>query len=131
MFWRILWRLLCTSRGRLALAILAVASGATVCAALMNLDLDAGEKLTREFRSLGANIVISPAQAGDTAQTMDAAVMDKIGALHVPAVTGAAPYLYIVAEAGPRGEAVPVIVAGTWFDQVALMNSWWKVDGSW
>src|SRR5947209_5600970 len=63
MFWRILWRLLNASRGRLALAVLAVASGAAVCSALLNLDLDATDKLTREFRVLGANIVISAAQA--------------------------------------------------------------------
>ena len=75
MFWRILWRLLWASRSRLALALLAVASGAAVCAALVNLDLDAGDKLTREFRTLGANVVVSPQQSGDAAATMDAGVM--------------------------------------------------------
>src|SRR5260370_576865 len=72
MFWRILWRLLYASRGRLALAVIAVASGAAVCAALLNLNLDATDKLTREFRVVGANVVISAAQNGDAAATIDA-----------------------------------------------------------
>jgi putative ABC transport system permease protein len=131
MFWRILWRLLWASRGRLALALVAVASGATVCAALVNLDLDAGDKLTREFRSLGANVVVAPVQTADTAATMDSAVMDRIGALHATEIIAAAPYLYFVAQAGEQTSPVPVIVAGAWFDQVARINSWWKVEGQW
>ncbi len=129
MFWRILWRLLWASRGRLALALLAVASGATVCAALVNLDLDATDKLTREFRILGANIIVSPEQTGDTPATMDAAVMDRIRDLHAPEVVAAVPYLYIAAQASDQGNGTPVIVAGTWLDEAARMNSWWKVEG--
>ena len=130
MFWRILWRLLYASRGRLALAVLAVASGAAVCAALLNLNLDATDKLTREFRVLGANIVVSAAQ-GDAAATLDDGAMQQIDNLHLTEVVAAAPYLYLsgVADAGQNSSAV--IVAGTWFDEVARMNSWWKVDGNW
>src|SRR5580692_2701640 len=131
MFWRILWRLLYASRSRLALALLAVASGAAVCAALVNLDLDAGDKLTREFRTLGANIVISPNESGDASATMDSGVMSKIGSMQVPGFIAAAPYLYVVAQAGGPQNAIPLIVAGAWLDQVALMDSWWKVDGEW
>lgn len=130
MFWRILWRLLYASRGRLALAILAVASGAAVCAALLNLNLDATDKLTREFRVLGANIVVSAAP-GDAAATLDANAMQQIEALHLPEVVAAAPYLYLSGEAKTGGNSTAVILAGTWFDEAARMNSWWKVDGNW
>lgn len=134
MFWRILWRLLWASRSRLVLALVAVTAGAAVCAALVNLDLDAGDKLTREFRSLGANVVVSPAQSAGTGTTMDSGVMDRIDALRAPEIIAAAPYLYVVAQAGPQsaaqGALSPVIVAGTWFDQAARINSWWSVTGS-
>lgn len=129
MFWRILWRLLWASRSRLALALVAVASGATICAALVNLDLDASDKLTREFRSLGANVVISLAQTANTAATMDAAVMGRIDAQQAPEILAAAPYLYLVAQTGDEKIPVPVIVAGTWFDQIARINSWWSITG--
>jgi putative ABC transport system permease protein len=158
MFWRILWRLLHASRGRLLLAFIAVASGAAVCAALLNLDLDAGDKLAREFRVLGANVVVAPQRTSDAVPLMDAAAMAQINALRVPEIVAAAPYLYIAAQAetptqaaatpAPASQArpaaasnvvppadqaagVPVIVAGTWFDQIARMNSWWKIEGQW
>ena len=129
MFWRILWRLLYASRARLALAVLAVASGAAVCAALLNLNLDATDKLTREFRVLGANIVVS-ATPGDAAATLDASAMQRIEDMHLPEVAGAAPYLYLSGEAEAGGNSTAVILAGTWFDEVSRMNSWWKVDGN-
>jgi putative ABC transport system permease protein len=131
MFWRILWRLLYASRGRLALALIAVASGAAVCTALLNLDLDATDKLTREFRVLGANVVISAPQTGDAAATLGAASMRQIEQLRLPEVVAGAPYLYLSAEANAGGNSAPVIVAGTWLDEVARMSSWWKVQGSW
>ena len=123
LFWRILWRLLWASRSRLALALLAVASGAAVCAALVNLDLGASDQFTREFRSLGANVVVSPAQTGNTAATMDAGVTGRIDALRAPEIMAAAPYLYLVAQTGSQAAPVAVIVAGTWFDQIARINS--------
>jgi putative ABC transport system permease protein len=137
MFWRILWRLLSASRGRLALALIAVASGAAVCSALFNLNLDAGDKLTREFRVLGANVIVAPPRTADAAPVMDAGAMARIAALHRAEVVAAAPYLYISAQAqgaapaGEKNKDIPVIVAGTWFDQIARMNSWWKIDGGW
>ena len=62
MFGRLLLKLLRGSRGRLAVALVAVISCAAVTSALLNLDLDIERKLTREFRTLGANLVISPRQ---------------------------------------------------------------------
>ena len=127
MFWRIFRQLLGASRGRLTLALIALSSGAAISSALLNIDLDAEQKLTHEFRTLGANVVVAPPSAGSDAALADAAVMDRIAGLHAPQIVAAAPYLYVAANAG----AQPVILAGTWFDQVAKMNSWWKVDGGW
>ncbi len=127
MFLRILWRLLGASRGRLALALVALASGAAVCSALLNVNLDAGRKLTQEFRTLGANVVIAPPPAGGDAALADAGVMDQLAALRIPQIVAAAPYLYVAANSGTQ----PVILAGTRFDQVSKMNSWWKVEGNW
>ena len=131
MFWRILWRLLYASRARLALAVLAVASGAAVCAALLNLDLDATDKLTREFRVLGANVVISAPPSGDAAATVNLDALRQIEELRLPEIVAAAPYLYLSGEAETEGNRAAVIVAGTWLDEVSRMNSWWKIEGNW
>jgi putative ABC transport system permease protein len=127
MFLRILWKLLGASRGRLAVALIALTSGAAVCSALLNVNLDAERKLTQEFRTLGANVVIAPPAGGSEAALADAAVLDRIAALRVPQIIATAPYLYVAANSGSQ----PVILAGTWFDQVAKMNSWWKLEGGW
>jgi putative ABC transport system permease protein len=131
MFWRILWCLLYASRARLALAVIAVASGGAVCAALLNLNLDATDKLTHEFLVLGANVVISPTESGEASATLDSGVARQVEDLRLPEIVGVAPYLYLSATAKAGGNSTPVIVAGTWLDEAARMNSWWKVDGNW
>ena len=107
MFWRILWRLLYASRARLVLALIAVASGAAVCTALLNLDLDATDKLTREFRVLGANVVVAAPQTGDATATLGAGSMRQIEELRLPGVVAAAPYLYLSAEANAGRNSAP------------------------
>jgi putative ABC transport system permease protein len=94
---------------------------------LLNVNLDAERKLTQEFRTLGANVVIAPPAGGSEAAVADATVLDRISALHIPQIVATAPYLYVAANSGSQ----PVILAGTWFDQVARMNSWWKLEGGW
>jgi putative ABC transport system permease protein len=140
MFWRILRQLFRASRWRLVLAVASVASGAAVTSALINLQLDASRKLTREFRSLGANLVIVPARAaagGAEPPLADAAVLDRLAPLVAspPHVVASAPYLYVVAQAANAGSSNSslhnVILAGTWLDQVKPMSSWWKVQGQW
>ena len=135
MFWRLVFRLLRGSRGRFALAIFAIVSGATVISALLNLDLGVQNKLTQEFRTLGANIVISPS-SGAQAQIGGAEapslmpekdVLDALQLLPSAQLAGAAPYLYIVA----RVENNPVVVAGTWLDQAQRLDPTWKLEGNW
>jgi len=132
MFWRLLWQLLRAGRGRLGVALLALVSGAAVSSALLNLHLDAERKLTQEFRTLGANVVVAPPRALGSAGTelplMDAAVVGRISAARTAQVLAAAPYLYIVARAGDERS---VIVAGTWLDQARRMDPWWKIQGQW
>ncbi|HWZ53475.1 MAG TPA: FtsX-like permease family protein [Candidatus Acidoferrales bacterium] len=142
MFWRLLFQLLRGSRGRLAVALVALVSGAAVISALMNLDLDIGSKLTEEFRTLGANVVIAPlapqgnaraaANSGSGGSAEVPALMDqstvlgKIKAIENQDIVAAAPYLYIIARAGKT----QVVVAGTWLDAASKLAPTWKVDGN-
>jgi putative ABC transport system permease protein len=144
MFWRLLWRLLRGSQSRLAVALIALISGAAIVSALLNLDLDIERKLTQEFRSLGANLVISSARASQGPDTsagaenpsnmaappdlMDAsAVLGPVESLRTSDVLAAAPYLYVVAKVGDK----PLVVAGTWLDQARALAPTWKLDGNW
>ncbi len=139
MFGRLLLQLLRGSRGRLAVALIAIVSGAAVISALLNLDLDVGSKLTQEFRSLGANVVIAPRQPqGSTpAKTNVAVSLNASGLMDGNVVVEqlqsvkaaqiiAAPYLYVIA----RAEKTPVVVAGTWLDEAQKLAPTWKIEGN-
>jgi putative ABC transport system permease protein len=139
MFPRLLWKLLRSNRGRLAVALVAVISGATVISALLNIQFDISRKLTQEFRLLGANLVISPgssmptngatngaASSAASANLMSAdSVLPQVEHLRSPEVVAAAPYLYFVA----RTHDTSVVVAGTWLDQASKLEPTWKVAG--
>lgn len=133
MFWRLLFQLLRGSRGRLAVALLALASGAAVISALLNLDLDMERKLTQEFRSLGANLVIAPRRTPGIADSaaISGALMNQtevlaaVENLRSPEVVATAPMLYVVVQA--RGSNV--VLAGTWLDQIPKLAPSWKISG--
>ena len=135
MFGRLLWKLLRGSQGRLAVALVALVSGAAVISALLNLDLDVERKLTQEFRSLGANVVIAArpvpqaADAGAATPVLlsEDRVRDGLEKMYSPEIAGSAPYLYVVAHAANT----PVVVAGTWLDQQLALAPTWKVEGNW
>jgi putative ABC transport system permease protein len=135
MFARLVWKLLRGSRGRLAVAIVALVSGAAVISALLNLDLDVERKLTQEFRAYGANLVLAPLQdstgsdMASAAVTMsEASVVDSIDHPPVPGVVAAAaPFLYLVG----RARESQVVVVGTWLDQAPKLSPTWKLDGEW
>ena len=139
MFGRLLLQLLRGSRGRLAVALIAIVSGAAVISALLNLDLDVGSKLTQEFRSLGANVVIAPRQPqGSTPGNRNVAVsLSAPGLMNENAVVEqlksvktaqivAAPYLYVIA----RADKTQVVVAGTWLDEAQKLSPTWKIEGN-
>ena len=131
MFRRILFHLLSGNRVRFTVALLALISGGAVVSALLNLDFDVTRKLTQEFRSLGANLVISAPQTAAPASGAPALIDDsafqKIEKLQIPGVV-AAPYLYLVAHAN-SDSGPSVVVAGTWLDRVSYLAPWWKISG--
>jgi putative ABC transport system permease protein len=134
MFRRLVWRLVRGNKGRLAVALVALVSGAAVISALLNLEFDLERKLTREFRLLGANVVLASKPDAQTAGARTAtrsllsesAVENGLKAMHSPDISASAPYLYIVAQA----EGTPVVVAGTWLDQTQSLEPTWKIEGA-
>ena len=131
MFKLLLWHLLWGNRIRLAVILLALTSGGAVISALMNLDIDVDRKLSQEFRSLGANLVISAPAAGSSDAgplvLMDASVMRAVEPLQSSGAV-ASPYLYLVADIG-SAHGREVVVAGTWLDRLVQMSPWWQISG--
>jgi putative ABC transport system permease protein len=123
-FPHILRRSLIHRRARSLSALIALTVSAAVATALLTLYADLDAKLHHEFRSFGANIVITaPNDAGFPFASNELA----IARIHTAAGEDAlvAPFAYAVATTD-RG--TPVVVAGTDFDAVKRLDSSWQVD---
>jgi putative ABC transport system permease protein len=118
MFWRILRRFISGNPGRLAVMLLALGAGATITAALLNLKVDAQRRLTTEFRSFGANVVVAPRTAAMPASaseaTLDQSILGQIPAVWGQHGVAMGPRLYLVADArkASSNHAAPVVIAG-------------------
>jgi putative ABC transport system permease protein len=159
MFLRILGDSLFRQRRRKAIALVAVALGTAAASALGDIALDVGDKMNRELKSFGANLVVLP-RGGSGPITIGG---EDLSALRVPAylpaddvmrvkdnfwknnILGFAPVLDVpVIVAGRRA-----LLRGTWFERPApiagdaaagtaaalaglrVLNPYWSVDGRW
>jgi putative ABC transport system permease protein len=109
-------------RARSVSALIAMTVSAGVATALLTLYADLDAKLHREFRSFGANVVITapanrPLPSDAIARVREAAGTDA----------AAAEFGYAVAT---TDTGTPVVVAGTDFAAVRRLDSWWQV-GAW
>jgi putative ABC transport system permease protein len=138
----------------------ALALGMAVATAALSVSLDVGDRLAREFRSLGANLIVTPES--------DSLPLEIGGVDYRPANAGAylpesdlpkiktvfwhnniiafAPRIEVQAEALPITSAnwIDVLVIGTWAEHslglpdggefatgAIKTNPWWKIDGRW
>jgi putative ABC transport system permease protein len=120
MLLRIMLRSATVRRGRTLLTLLAIAVAAAVSTALLNLYVDMQAKLHREFRSYGANVVVSAKQGtslpADALTTVERELQGR----------GAAMAVAYAAVHTPGGS--PVIVAGVDFERARKLNTWWSVS---
>ena len=137
MFWRLvresLWRP--RNRRRAAWAVLAVTLGTAVAAAMLNVSLDVGDKVGRELRALGANVLVTPAADSlpveiggiDYRPVSEGAFISEasLGSLKEifwrNNIIAFAPFLYVparlVTPAGPDSQEQATTLVGTWFDR--------------
>lgn len=153
MFLRLLYQSFRRQQRRKLLAGMAITLGVAVATAMIAVGVDVGDKISRELRSYGANIVVYPADAALDVRVGDQAIKPASGVSHLkesalPNIKGMfwghnvlafAPFLYTQAEVD--GHQVPVI--GTYFDKqlyfgtedfstgVEKLYPWWKVEGKW
>jgi len=117
MFWRIVRRLFAAQRGRLLVILLALGAGAALTAALLNIQVDARSRLTKEFRAFGTNVIVAPRDAGDSstpAALLNEALVSQVREFHAPPQSSASSNLYVVADVSSKTSinAIKVVVAG-------------------
>jgi putative ABC transport system permease protein len=116
MFWRIVRRLFAAQRGRLLVILLALGASAALTAALLNLQVDARDRLTKEFRVFGANIIVAPRDpksSGVAVVTLDESVAERVRP-SLPPHAFADSYLYLVASVSSPNSPQPMnaVIAG-------------------
>jgi putative ABC transport system permease protein len=111
-------------RGRMFTALLAVSIGSTVLCGLLTLSFDIPRQMGREFRSYGANLIVSPEGDGGLSS---AAIDASLSFIPADALVGAAPYRYRPAKINER----PFLAAGTDLEEARKTSPWWFVVGRW
>ncbi|GAC1647581.1 MAG: ABC transporter permease [Acidobacteriaceae bacterium] len=150
MFWTLLLQSFLRQRRRKLLAGLAITLGIAVSTGMLAVGTDVGDKMSRELRAYGANILVTPAVAAlDTsvdgvpvaaasdAQYLNESDLPRIkGIFWRHNVTGFSPELVVSTKVllGGRVREAPVI--GTWFNHPVKfgddeMVTGWQKTHSW
>jgi putative ABC transport system permease protein len=141
MFWRLWWRAVSVKRSQAALALSSLVVGAAITSMLLNLYGDVRRKMTEDFRSYGANVVIAPASTGTAGDGEGTGVMEESAIQPVArfatqtAGTSFVPVLYGVVRVAPHlGDSrlpdfANVVAAGADFGALRRMNPGWHDAG--
>lgn len=147
LFWRLWVRSLVVRRPQAALAVIALLVGASLASMLLNLYSDVHRKMTQEFRSYGANVILSSKAAASSGETalgtlIDGAVFQQVESLQ-SGVRGlvAAPVLYLVTRVSrvPTEPRLPdfenIVAVGSDFAALKALVPGWRItagadDGS-
>jgi len=132
MFLRMVGKAFKERKSRVAIAFFAIVVGVGIIASLFSVYYDISIKMSEELRVYGANLVLAPdLQAAN--KEMNIEQLDKIvNKFDKDKLVGYRPNLYGVAKAKAKGildVKKPVVLVGTWFDQVDQVNPYWKVEG--
>ena len=121
MLLRILRETMLRRKRRVAVAVLAVLVGSSLAAALLTLSADVADKMSRELKAYGANILITPRSEGKAGSASDGVYLDEGDLVKLKTIfwrnniVGFAPYLSQMVSVGPSGESA--VLTGTWFDK--------------
>ena len=163
MFWKFLresiWRP--GSRHHALWAVVAISLGTAITAAVLSVSLDVGDKMGKELRSLGANVVVTPVADSlpveiggiDYRPVSEGSFIEESSLSKLKEIfwrnniVAFAPFLYVpvTVEGGAANDAAKsTTLVGTWFSHsfsnkngenfhtgVRELNASWKIDGEW
>src|SRR5579872_6226695 len=157
MFVRLVYESFRRQRRRKLLAGIAITLGVSVATAMIAVATDIGDKINRELRSYGTNLVVTPQEdtldveiggvnlkpASDGAFLNESDLPKIKGTFWRNNIVGFTPVLPVSVDVNQDGTSKKVELVGTWFEKeiqygnetftegVHLTNPWWKVKGAW
>ncbi len=157
MFVRLVYESFRRQKRRKVLAGAAITLGVTVATAMIGVATDIGDKINRELRTIGANLIVTPQEDSldveiggvnlkpptDGAFLSEADLPKIKGIFWHNNIVGFAPFLPVSAAIRHDGEAQDVTLTGTYFARkvsygkedfvtgVKTLYPWWNVSGAW
>jgi putative ABC transport system permease protein len=157
MFVRLVYESFRRQKRRKLLAGAAITLGVTVATAMIAVATDIGDKINRELRTIGANLLVTPQEDSLDVEIggvnlkppsdgafLDEADLPKIkGTFWHNNITGFAPMLPVTVKLEHEGQQQDVTLLGTYFAKqvsfgkevfttgVRSTHPWWKVSGAW
>jgi putative ABC transport system permease protein len=157
MFARLVYESFRRQKRRKLLAGIAIALGVAVATAMVAVATDIGDKISRELRTYGANLIVTPQEDSldlqiggvDLKPPSDGAYLNegdlpKIrGTFWHHNIVGFAPMLPVSVRVNSDPDAKDITLLGTYFSKqlsfgeedfttgVRITHPWWKVQGTW
>ena len=157
MFVRLVYESFRRQQRRKLLAGVAITLGVTVTTAMIAVATDIGDKINRELRTIGANLIVTPQEDSldveiggvnlkpptDVAFLSESDLPKIKGTFWHNNITGFAPMLPVNVVIEHGGEQKHVTLVGTYFAKhlsfgkeefttgVRTTNPWWQVSGAW
>ncbi|WP_078809506.1 ABC transporter permease [Selenihalanaerobacter shriftii] len=132
MFLRMVGKAFKERKSRIAIAFFAIVVGVGIITSLFSVYYDISIKMSKELRAYGANLILAPKTQAKN-KDMNIQQLNKVvNKFDEDKLVGYRPNLYGIAEATSKGvldAKKPVVLVGTWFDQVKKVNPYWKVKG--
>ncbi|KCZ73399.1 ABC-type transport system, involved in lipoprotein release, permease component [Candidatus Methanoperedens nitroreducens] len=152
MFFHLLFSAIQRRKLRIALAVLAVVMGASIASTLFTVSFDINDKMGKELKSYGANILLMPSSEGEFIQESELYKMKTIFWRHN--IVGYSPYLSDTVKIKDE----EIVLSGTYFDEeiwlpelkktfignrkaeesatgfrtgVKKIAPWWNIEGEW
>ena len=154
MFWRMLKKSFSKGLKGKLLAVVTIAFGASLASSMLNISLDIGDKVNRELKTYGANILVEPRVetvpvnigGGEYNPLQGQSFLEEASLSSLKTIFWAnnilsfTPYLEQPATTGNQD----TVLVGTWFNKeittpagekvvtgAASLKAWWKVNGQW
>src|SRR6201982_2481241 len=157
MFARLLYESFRRQARRKLLAGVAITLGGTVATAMIAVATDIGDKISRELRSYGANLLVTPQEdtldveiggvnlkpPSDGAFLHEADLPKIKGTFWRHNIVGFSPMLPVNVFLATNGATKEMILLGTYFSKqlafgkeefvtgVRITHPWWKIQGAW
>jgi putative ABC transport system permease protein len=157
MFGRLVYESFRRQKRRKLLAGVAITLGVGVATAMIAVATDIGDKISRELRTYGANLIVTPqedtldVQIGgvDLKPPSDGAYLNEADLPKIKGmfwrnnIVGFAPMLPVSVRVNDEADAKTVTLLGTYFSKrltfgkedfvtgVRITHPWWKVQGAW